>query len=96
MALTIPGESGRSGVTIVFDGAGRYAWERVLPLGLRERVVLRHLEADRAVVDRNHMHAVVAARQVGADGLDDEDSARDQAGRHALEAADLLAEPIHG
>src|SRR5262249_24906568 len=33
-ALTIP-----NAFTLFFDGRGRYAYERVLPLGLRERVV---------------------------------------------------------
>jgi tetratricopeptide (TPR) repeat protein len=38
-ALTLTEEAGRPGLTIHFDGTGRYAWERVLPLGLKERVV---------------------------------------------------------
>jgi tetratricopeptide (TPR) repeat protein len=37
-ALTIT-EPGQTPCTIVFDGEGRYAYERELPLGLRERVV---------------------------------------------------------
>jgi thioredoxin-like negative regulator of GroEL len=38
-ALTFPAENGQPGLTIRFDGQGRYAWERTLTLGLRERVV---------------------------------------------------------
>jgi ferric-dicitrate binding protein FerR (iron transport regulator) len=37
--LTVPGEKGEPPLRYVFDGAGRYAYERTLPLGLRERVV---------------------------------------------------------
>jgi hypothetical protein len=37
-ALTLTGEDNRPGVTIVFDGAGRYAWQRTLPIGIREQV----------------------------------------------------------
>src|SRR5207302_1796002 len=32
-------DSGQTSYTIVFDGKGRFAYERELPLGLRERVV---------------------------------------------------------
>ncbi len=38
-ALTIPAERGLPTFNVVFDGSGRYAYERVLPEGLRERVV---------------------------------------------------------
>jgi ferric-dicitrate binding protein FerR (iron transport regulator)/tetratricopeptide (TPR) repeat protein len=38
-ALTIAGDADHPGFTFNFDGSGRYAYERVLPLGLRERVV---------------------------------------------------------
>jgi tetratricopeptide (TPR) repeat protein len=37
--LTIPGEKDQAAFTIVFDGAGRYVYERSLAPGLRERVV---------------------------------------------------------
>ncbi len=36
---TLEGKDGRPALTIVFDGKGRYAYERVLPPGLKERVV---------------------------------------------------------
>jgi predicted Zn-dependent protease len=38
-ALTLSGKDGAPGFTIVFDGAGRYAWQRMLPPGLREQVI---------------------------------------------------------
>jgi Flp pilus assembly protein TadD len=38
-SYTQPAEGQRSGFTIHFDGQGRYAWERTLFAGLRERVV---------------------------------------------------------
>src|SRR5262249_50690590 len=34
-----PGAMGRNNVAVVVDAAGRYAYERTLPLGLHERVV---------------------------------------------------------
>jgi len=37
--LTFPARNGQPALTIRFDGQGRYAWERTLPPGLRERVV---------------------------------------------------------
>jgi tetratricopeptide (TPR) repeat protein len=37
--LTIPGDDNQPAFTVVFDGSGRYAYDRVLPLGLREQVV---------------------------------------------------------
>jgi tetratricopeptide (TPR) repeat protein len=37
--LTFSGQDGQPAFTIVFDGDSRYAFERVLPLGLKERVV---------------------------------------------------------
>jgi ferric-dicitrate binding protein FerR (iron transport regulator)/tetratricopeptide (TPR) repeat protein len=37
--LTLKGKDGKPGFTFLFDASGRYAYERVLPLGLRERVV---------------------------------------------------------
>jgi ferric-dicitrate binding protein FerR (iron transport regulator) len=36
---TIERKEGETPLTILFDGSGRYAYERVLPLGLKERVV---------------------------------------------------------
>jgi predicted Zn-dependent protease len=38
-ALTLSAQKGQAGPTLVFDGQGRYACERTLPLGLREQVV---------------------------------------------------------
>jgi ferric-dicitrate binding protein FerR (iron transport regulator) len=37
--LTIAGENGRPALRYVFDGTGRYAYDRTLSLGLKERVV---------------------------------------------------------
>jgi ferric-dicitrate binding protein FerR (iron transport regulator)/tetratricopeptide (TPR) repeat protein len=37
--LTLQGKDGKPAFTFLFDGSGRYIYERVLPLGLRERVV---------------------------------------------------------
>jgi hypothetical protein len=37
--LTFPAEGDRPGFSIAFDGGGRYACERTLPPGIRERVV---------------------------------------------------------
>lgn len=38
-SLTIPENGNQPAFTIIFDGQGRYSYERVLPVGLRERVV---------------------------------------------------------
>jgi ferric-dicitrate binding protein FerR (iron transport regulator) len=38
-SLTMPAENGQSGYTILFDGAGRFAYDTTLPSGLRERAV---------------------------------------------------------
>src|SRR5262249_11844481 len=38
-ALTVPAEAGQPAYTILFDGRGRYTYERDLPTGLHERVV---------------------------------------------------------
>jgi ferric-dicitrate binding protein FerR (iron transport regulator)/tetratricopeptide (TPR) repeat protein len=38
-ALALAAGKGRAGPTLVFDGQGRYACERTLPMGLREQVV---------------------------------------------------------
>jgi tetratricopeptide (TPR) repeat protein len=38
-AVTFPAEGGGPGLTVVFDGQGRHAWQRTLPPGIRERVV---------------------------------------------------------
>jgi hypothetical protein len=38
-SLAVEADGDRPSFTVVFDGEGRYAWERVLPGGLRERVV---------------------------------------------------------
>jgi len=35
---TVPGTRGRPALTVTFDGAGRYAYDRRLPTGLRERM----------------------------------------------------------
>jgi hypothetical protein len=53
-ALAFPGQETQPPYTIFFDGSGRYAFERNLPLGLKERVVcdgktLLHLYPDLAV-----------------------------------------------
>jgi tetratricopeptide (TPR) repeat protein len=37
--LTIPAGGSRPSFTMLFDGQGRYAYERTLPIGLREQVV---------------------------------------------------------
>jgi hypothetical protein len=37
-ALTLIGQNDKPGFTIVFDGTGRYAWQRTLVPGIRERV----------------------------------------------------------
>jgi hypothetical protein len=37
--LWLPSENGHAAFTIHFDGRGRFAYERVLPFGLRERVI---------------------------------------------------------
>jgi hypothetical protein len=52
--VAIPDAAGKTFLTVGCDGAGRYAYERVLPCGLRERVVcdgqtLRHLYPELAV-----------------------------------------------
>jgi Tfp pilus assembly protein PilF len=62
--LTFPAEGDRPGYSVTFDGNGRYAYERVLPPGFRERVVcdgqtLLHLYPDlglgaRRTVSRFH------------------------------------------
>jgi ferric-dicitrate binding protein FerR (iron transport regulator)/tetratricopeptide (TPR) repeat protein len=49
--LTVAGKDGKPVFTLTFDGAGRYAYQRTLPSGLRERVVcdgraLLHLYPD--------------------------------------------------
>jgi hypothetical protein len=38
-ALALAPDKGHAGPTLVFDGQGRYAWERTLLMGLREQVV---------------------------------------------------------
>ena len=38
-SLSIPPDARTPGYRITFDGAGRYAWDRTLSSGLRERVV---------------------------------------------------------
>jgi hypothetical protein len=39
MAVTFPAEGKQAGFTVTFDGRGRHVYERVLPPGIRERVV---------------------------------------------------------
>src|SRR5207247_8336082 len=63
-SLQLPTDGDRPAVTISFDGSGRYAYERTLPPGIRERVVcdgetLLHLYPDlhigaRRRVSRHH------------------------------------------
>jgi ferric-dicitrate binding protein FerR (iron transport regulator) len=63
-SLTLSRKDGTAALTFAFDGAGRYAYERTLPLGLREQVVcdgttLLHLYPDlgigaRRTVSRFH------------------------------------------
>jgi tetratricopeptide (TPR) repeat protein len=55
--VTIPGQAGQSSLRVVFDGSGRYVYERVLDNGLRERVVcdsnsLWHLYPELAIGSR--------------------------------------------
>jgi predicted Zn-dependent protease len=55
--LTLEGAKGEPPLLFHFDGAGRYAYERTLPLGLRERVVcdgtnLLHLYPDLGLASR--------------------------------------------
>jgi hypothetical protein len=55
--LTLPAEDGQPRVAIHFDGQGKFAYERVLPFGLRERVVcdgqsLTHLYPQLALAAR--------------------------------------------
>lgn len=38
-SVTRPGTAGLPGMTVVYDGQGRFSWERILASGLRERVV---------------------------------------------------------
>jgi ferric-dicitrate binding protein FerR (iron transport regulator)/tetratricopeptide (TPR) repeat protein len=62
--LTVNGKDGKPALVITFDGAGRYAYQRTLPSGLREQVVcdgrtLLHLYPDlgigaRRTVSRFH------------------------------------------
>jgi len=37
--LTLPAQDGKAAVQVVFDGQGRYAYQRTTPMGLREEVV---------------------------------------------------------
>ena len=63
-SLQLPATSEQPALTIFFDGSGRYAYERTLPPGIRERVVcdgktLLHLYPDlhigsRRSVSRHH------------------------------------------
>jgi hypothetical protein len=39
MAVAFPAEGKQSGFTVIFDGQGRHVYERVLPPGIREKVV---------------------------------------------------------
>jgi hypothetical protein len=38
LALTLTGDNDKPGLTIIFDGTGRYAWQRTLAPGIREQV----------------------------------------------------------
>jgi tetratricopeptide (TPR) repeat protein len=70
--LTFPAEGDRPGFGITFDGAGRYSYERILPPGIRERVVcdgttLLHLYADLGIGARrtvSRFHRLEFARTV--------------------------------
>ncbi len=58
--LTLPAASGQPAITIHFDGRGKFAYERVLPIGLRERVVcdgrtLTHLYPQLALAARREV-----------------------------------------
>jgi tetratricopeptide (TPR) repeat protein len=63
-AVTLPAVDGQPALSVVHDGSGRYAYERILPSGLRERVVcdgrtLLHLYPElgvgaRRAVGRSH------------------------------------------
>jgi hypothetical protein len=70
--LTIPTEGDRPAFAIIFDGQGRYAWQRQLQPGLREQVVcdgktLLHLYPDLAIGARrsvSRFHRLDFARLV--------------------------------
>ncbi len=70
-ALNLARAKGQAGPILLFDGQGRYAWERTLPMGLREQVVcdgptLLHLYPElgvgaRRTVSRFHRAELLAA-----------------------------------
>jgi ferric-dicitrate binding protein FerR (iron transport regulator) len=69
-ALTLPAAGERPALTVRFDGSGRYAYERVLPLGLREQVVcdgqtLLHLYPDLGVGARRTVSRFHRAELLG-------------------------------
>ncbi len=72
-SLTVPGAKPQAGaVTITFDGAGRYTYERILPPGITERVIcdgktLLHLYPDLGIGARravSRFHRIDFARSV--------------------------------
>jgi tetratricopeptide (TPR) repeat protein len=59
-ALTVPARGKRPAYTMTFNGKGQYAYDRVLPFGLRERVVcngksLLHLYPDLGLAGRRRV-----------------------------------------
>jgi tetratricopeptide (TPR) repeat protein len=59
-AVTLGGEKDHPGLTIVFDGTGRHAWQRTLAPGIREQVAcdgktLRHLYPQLGLAARRHV-----------------------------------------
>jgi hypothetical protein len=101
-ALTLPADGERAALTVHFDGQGRYAYERVLPVGLRERVVcdgktLWHLHPDLGLAARravSRFHRLAFARSVPWAVPPAEDLARG-ADLRALDARTVAVVP-HG
>src|SRR5262249_35213572 len=60
-AVTLPGRDGAPGVRVVHDGAGRYAYERRIGLGLRETVV-----CDGTTLLHLYPEIALAARRAGS------------------------------
>ena len=59
-SVTIPAEANQPALTIIFDGTGRYTYERTLPPGLKEQVIcdgktLLHLYPDLGIGARRNV-----------------------------------------
>jgi hypothetical protein len=101
-ALALPAEGERAALTVLFDGQGRYSYERVLPIGLRERVVcdgktLWHLYPDLGLAARrgvSRFRRLAFARSVPWAVPPAEDLARG-ADLRALDERTVAVEP-HG